>query len=548
MPSHRRHLATLGASVNGIHTEHASNSASWEFSKMALSKLQAAPRKPETGPSVSDEELLARVAQQRDHDAFQGLFGRYAKPAYNLARYLTGSEVKAEDAVQEAMIQVWLRAKQFDSARGPARAWLLRIVANRTLASIRRRTGANKELSEVENSISAGNETPQIQFEHAEMVLALRSHLERLPQKVRYILALYFAGEMTQAEIAKALSMPQRTVCQRIHEGLAELRERLETAGFAATIPVICNKSIVAALLEVHDAPCGLFEGILARLSRVRKFSAPASATGGNAAVFCAGAVLLVSATFGGWWMLRTETSSNLPSAAEFEVNADPPLLKSQDLALSASLLNCDFNSRGDAARFMLVNRSRWHWISDGGQDGSGCMETDTRLFSVSLGVVPEELPVKVKLRYQVRMPRYDETGWSIWMRWSRHGGIADFWNIAPQNESPSIRPAPWMDAEILVTERFVMFESGVARHLFVHERKPGAQLLLGIQGKQRIDDLHIGKLDPKEIPDLSMYLDALAKIPSEQRKAEVPLREMACPVPGRQVVIHFYPEEVGVE
>lgn len=494
--------------------------------------------------TLTDEELLARVAGQRDREAFQQLFERYAKPAFNLARYLARDDARAEDAVQEAMLRVWLKAGQFDPARGAARTWILRVVANKTLAAKRnlrdKKGQAMTELGEARAHAEA-------QAEERELVAALRAKMNELPATLRQVLALYYVCEMKQSEIAEALAMPQTTVSMRIREGLAELRKRLEVAGFAAAVPVLGSETIGAALLDGQDAPRGLTEKILSNLDRAAVHSARAAAAGGYGVALWAGALLVLAAAGGGWWMLRQEPPAKRVDAAATEKSAVQEEVPEQ-AAEKMPRAGWDFNAAGDVANLALGSDSRWHWVADGGPDGSGCMETDMRRFSMNLDIPVGQLPLKVKLRYQPRPPRFDETGWGIWMIWSQHNGIADVWNIAPQNELPTDGTMPWMDAEVLVTEHYLMLRSGVARHLLVHERRPGAQLQLGTLGKQRIDDLRIEPLDPKELPDVSAYLDALAKIPAAQRKGEVVLPELPCPVPERKIVVHFYPKEAGVE
>ncbi|MCK6473478.1 MAG: RNA polymerase sigma factor [Planctomycetes bacterium] len=495
--------------------------------------------------TLTDEELLARVAAKRDREAFQQLFERYAKPAFNLARFLARDDARAEDAVQEAMLRVWLKAGQFDPARGAARTWILRVVANKTLAAKRNlRDEKGQAMTELDDVPRTGTAqaSAAAQAEERELAAALRTKMNELPAALRQVMALYYVCEMKQSEIAESLAMPQTTVSLRIREGLAELRKRLEVAGFAAAVPMLSNETIGAALLDGREAPRGLAEKILSNLDRAAAHSARAVAAGGHGVALWAGAVLILAAG-AGWWMLHLQPPAKTVNAAPAE-KSDAP----EPAAEKAPRTGWNFNAAGDAADLALVKDSRWHWVADGGPDGSGCMETDTKWFSVNLGVPAGPLPVKVKLRYQPQPPRYDETGWMVWMLWSQHGGIADFWNIAPQNELPTDGTMPWMEAEVLITERYQLFRSGVARHLFVHERRPGAQLQLGVQGKQRIDDIRIEPLDPKDLPDVSVYLDALAKIPQAQRKGQRTMPELPCPLPGRKVVIHFYPKEAGVE
>lgn len=499
--------------------------------------------------TLTDEELLARVAEKRDREAFQQLFERHSKAAFSLARYLARDDARAEDAVQEAMLRVWLKAGQFDPARGAARTWILRVVANKTLAAMRNlRDEKGQAMTELDDAPRAGmaQAAAESQAEERELAAALRAKMNELPAALRQVMALYYVCEMKQSEIAESLAMPQTTVSLRIREGLAELRKRLEVAGFAAAVPMLGNETIGAALLDGHEAPRGLAQKILANLDRAAAHSARAAAAGGYGVALWAGAVLVLAAG-AGWWMLQQEPPAKTVSTAAVEKTVAQEAATEKAVSKTPRT-SWNFNTAADAADLALEIGSRWHWVADGGPDGSGCVETDTRKFAVNLDTPAEKLPLKVTLCYQSRPPRYDETGWMIWMLWSRHNGISDFWNIAPQNIGPVDKEMPWMEGTFYVTEKFIMLRSGVARHLFVHERRPGAQLQLGVQGKQRIDDLRIDPLDPKELPDVSVYLDALAKIPLAERKGMKVLPELPCPVKGQKVEVHFFPVVAGVE
>lgn len=88
--------------------------------------------------SLSDEALLALVARG-DEEAFRALFRRYAGSFLALARRMGLDGAAAEDVVQEAMIRVWQKAKEFDPRRGSARAFLLTLGHHAAVDEVRRR-------------------------------------------------------------------------------------------------------------------------------------------------------------------------------------------------------------------------------------------------------------------------------------------------------------------------------------------------------------------------------------------------------------------------
>src|SRR5256886_9244302 len=71
-----------------------------------------------------DQELAAGLAAG-NHEALAELYDRYAPLAFGVAMRVLGDPGRAEDAVQDAFVNVWNRAASFDAQRGSLRAWLL---------------------------------------------------------------------------------------------------------------------------------------------------------------------------------------------------------------------------------------------------------------------------------------------------------------------------------------------------------------------------------------------------------------------------------------
>src|SRR5579872_239457 len=84
------------------------------------------------------EEDLIRRAQTGDQVAFRSLVECYLPVAWRICRILLTDRSIAEDALQEAWIDVWRALPGLDAAR-PLRPWLLTVVANRCRMTARRR-------------------------------------------------------------------------------------------------------------------------------------------------------------------------------------------------------------------------------------------------------------------------------------------------------------------------------------------------------------------------------------------------------------------------
>ena len=76
-----------------------------------------------------------------NENALGALYDQYGKSAYSLAFRMLGGVHAAEDAVQEAFINIWRRAGSFSAARGTARTWIVAVVHHRTIDIGRKRRG-----------------------------------------------------------------------------------------------------------------------------------------------------------------------------------------------------------------------------------------------------------------------------------------------------------------------------------------------------------------------------------------------------------------------
>ena len=86
---------------------------------------------------LSDEALVALVARG-DEGALAELYDRVSRVAYGLALRVLRDERYAEDAVQEAFLQVWRSAATFRAERAKASTWILTLVHRRAVDLVRR--------------------------------------------------------------------------------------------------------------------------------------------------------------------------------------------------------------------------------------------------------------------------------------------------------------------------------------------------------------------------------------------------------------------------
>lgn len=176
---------------------------------------------------LSDEALVALVARG-DEDALAELYDRVGRIAYGLALRILRDERHAEDAVQEAFLQVWRSAATFRPERAKASTWVLTLVHRRAVDLVRREERRQADpLTDDSAAVAAAEQTDEaawLRFERERVQTALK----QLPDLQREALELSYYGGFSQSELAERLGVPLGTIKSRMFSGLARLRELLD--------------------------------------------------------------------------------------------------------------------------------------------------------------------------------------------------------------------------------------------------------------------------------------------------------------------------------
>ena len=174
----------------------------------------------------TEESILISRACDGDQDAFRQLVERYQGAVYNLAYRMLGDPNDAEDAAQEIFVRIYRQLGRYDPTRKFS-TWTLAIATNYCIDQLRRR---RMQLVPLENIIpwartrEAGPEREAITQESRDEVQRL---IKQLPEKYRAPLVLRYFDELSCAEIAEVLGMPEGTVKTQIHRARKALGKLL---------------------------------------------------------------------------------------------------------------------------------------------------------------------------------------------------------------------------------------------------------------------------------------------------------------------------------
>jgi RNA polymerase sigma-70 factor (ECF subfamily) len=167
-------------------------------------------------------ELVAR-AQQGDREAFSTLATGAAVRLYATARLILRQPDRAEDAVQDALVEAW---RDIRGLRDPERldAWLHRLLVRACYRQARREQ--RRRVAEISVPFIDGGATPDATHD-----LADRDELERafrrLTDDQRAILALVYFADLSLADVSAVLGIPLGTTKSRLNRAIAALRAAL---------------------------------------------------------------------------------------------------------------------------------------------------------------------------------------------------------------------------------------------------------------------------------------------------------------------------------
>jgi RNA polymerase sigma factor (sigma-70 family) len=185
-------------------------------------------RRPEDADR--DADLLRRI-REGDRDALAGLYDRFRRPGFALARRILADDTMAEDVLQEVFLSVWRDPAAFDRTRGTVASWILAVVHHKAVDAVRREESQRRRRALAEDALAldAPMATRTVEDDAWSRVVAeqVRTALGALSDTQREALTLAYYGGYTQREVAALTGAPLGTVKTRMLAGMRRLREEL---------------------------------------------------------------------------------------------------------------------------------------------------------------------------------------------------------------------------------------------------------------------------------------------------------------------------------
>lgn len=179
--------------------------------------------------SDSLKPLLAATARG-ERAAFNRLYQITSPKLYGIALHMLKRQDWAEEALQEAYLQIWQNAASYHDKKGVPMAWLVGIIRFRALDRLRRQprkqqaSDANFEDS-LQTDDAALPLNQAIAHSDLQQLTECLSHLQAMPREC--LLMAYYKGYV-HSELAEHFERPIGTIKSWIRRGLSSLRKCLD--------------------------------------------------------------------------------------------------------------------------------------------------------------------------------------------------------------------------------------------------------------------------------------------------------------------------------
>jgi RNA polymerase sigma factor (sigma-70 family) len=155
-------------------------------------------------------------------EGFAEFYERTFPRVYAYVASLLRDGSAAEDVTAQAFERAYRKRRSYRPARGSMDAWIFGIARNAALDELRRRKRRAVLETDPEDEVSPA---PEDQAELAVRREAVRAALASLDGQERDLIALKFAGGLSNGEIARVLRMSESNVGTRLHRTITKLRE-----------------------------------------------------------------------------------------------------------------------------------------------------------------------------------------------------------------------------------------------------------------------------------------------------------------------------------
>lgn len=180
----------------------------------------------------SDEELMIKVREDGDEQAFELLVERHRKPILNFVCRFMGDREVAEDLSQDVFLRLWASASTYLPI-AKFTTFLYTIARNLCLNALAKSRNSppmqslSKTDMELQNGLADPSRSPEREVMGQEIEEKVREAVGKLSPEHRLVFILTEYHGLSYQEVAAIAQCPVGTVASRKNTAVRQLRNRL---------------------------------------------------------------------------------------------------------------------------------------------------------------------------------------------------------------------------------------------------------------------------------------------------------------------------------
>ena len=173
------------------------------------------------------KHIVAKV-KNGNTDAFRLLVEEYQHLAFTISYNIVKNRQDAEEVVQDSFIKVFNKIAQFKE-ESKFSSWLFKIVYNTSLSRIRKKQLDTFTLEHDDYSTEFGTESHNgwNQMVLNDQKKYIQIALDRLPEKDKIVLTLFYLADESLSDIAKITDEKQGAIKARLHRARTKVYDEL---------------------------------------------------------------------------------------------------------------------------------------------------------------------------------------------------------------------------------------------------------------------------------------------------------------------------------
>ena len=174
-----------------------------------------------------EDQLLVRAILSGDIHSFGILYSKYEGCIYRLMLKMSGDAATAEDLAHDAFVKMYENLEMYDP-KYKFFSWFYRLAINIAINAGKRK----KEISDNDNYFEPlADSNPVSELEQKELRLNMNRLIAKLDSKYRLVIVLKYTQQLSYAEIADILNIPEKKVKSRLFSARELLRTHIEESG-----------------------------------------------------------------------------------------------------------------------------------------------------------------------------------------------------------------------------------------------------------------------------------------------------------------------------